>query len=123
MARVSKGANTLYASIERVWSESDLVKPTGLQASEAVRLLWTLEFGEFPFESIKLTSGNRYTWERRGILIVNPTGHFFGPWQDIVHDLSHLAHERKNPNKRPHCIEQARIERRMQDNLMRRVLS
>lgn len=126
MGKVSKAANSMYELIERKWKEADPEKPTGLQASEAARLLWTLEFGDWPFESIKLTTGRRYTWAKRGngrILVVNPDGHFFGPWQDLVHDLSHLAHQRKNPKKRPHCIEQARIERRMQDNLFRRILS
>ncbi len=123
MAKISKSATTLYKNIEKVWSETELVKPTGLQATEAVRLLWTIEFGKFPFRSIKLTTGNRMTWARGGVLTINPDGHFYGPWQDIVHDLSHLAHRMKNRGKRPHCIEQARIERRMQDNLMRRILS
>ena len=113
----------MYSIIDREWKKAEMKKPTGLQAAEAARLLWTLENDGWPFKSIKLTAGNRYTWSRRGNLVVNPDGHCFGPWQDLVHDLSHLIHQRKNPNKRPHCIEQARIERRMQANLFRRILS
>jgi len=81
----------------------------------AARKLYRHAFGKaFPGE-VKLTTGNRYTWVRRGVLSVNPDkreGHTRG-LRSIIHDLSHYAHSRLNPKDAPHSIRQARLEARL----------
>jgi hypothetical protein len=52
----------------------------------------------------KLTSGRRYNGPRSGVFYVNPTGHHFGGWRDIVHDISHWSirlHWSENGNHTP----------------------
>jgi len=81
----------------------------------AARKLYRHAFGKaFPGE-VKLTTGNRYTWVRRGVLSVNPDkreGHTRG-LRSIIHDLSHFAHSRLNPRDAPHSIRQARLEAKL----------
>jgi len=81
----------------------------------AARKLYRHAFGKaFPGE-VRLTTGNRYTWVRRGVLSVNPDkreGHTRG-LRSIIHDLSHYAHSRLNPRDAPHSIRQARLEARL----------
>ena len=52
---------------------------------------------------VRLTSGNRYTAIRRGVLYINPND----GWRSFVHLLSHALHWG------PHSGEHARLERRM----------
>lgn len=64
---------------------------------------------------VKMTSGRRYTWVRRGALVVNPDM----PQRDcrglraMIHDLSHYAHSRLHPNDAPHSRRQAQLEGRL----------
>lgn len=61
---------------------------------------------------VRLTSGRRYTWVRRGVLVVNPDM----PQRDcrglraMIHDLSHYAHSRLHPSDAPHSRRQAQLE-------------
>ena len=61
---------------------------------------------------VKLTSGNRYTWVRRGVLIVNPdmVQRECRGLRAMIHDLSHYAHSRLNPSEAPHSRRQALLE-------------
>jgi hypothetical protein len=61
---------------------------------------------------VKLTSGRRYTWVRRGTLVVNPDMPQFRMrgLRAMIHDLSHYAHSRLRPNEAPHSRHQVRLE-------------
>lgn len=64
---------------------------------------------------VRLTSGNRYTWVRRGVLMVNPDKperHSRG-LRSMIHDISHYAHARLNPRDAPHSRRQAQLEGRL----------
>lgn len=119
MTAIAKGAQTLYDAIRKEWDDRDNAPPTGLEAIEACRVMWTHETGQVPWNSTLVTSGNRYTWVRGKCLTVNPDRrwnkypHARG-WGELVHTVAHQIHERKNPKDRPHCKAQARIERRLQ---------
>lgn len=79
----------------------------------AARKLYRHAMGK-PFPGrIEATSGNRYTWVRRGVLYVNPDkreGHTRG-LRSIIHDLSHYCHSRLHPGDSGHSVRQARLER------------
>lgn len=78
----------------------------------AAKKLYRHALGKPP-RAVKLVSGNRYTWERYGVLSVNPDkreAHTRG-LRSIIHDISHFAHTRLHPNDAPHSIRQARLER------------
>jgi hypothetical protein len=92
-----------YAAVNAAWPDTMPV-PTGEEALRGARLLVkeAYRFHEKALEAkrkrtFKLTSGRRYTWPRRGVWYVNPTGHHFGGWKDIVHDISHFVHQQVNP--------------------------
>lgn len=81
----------------------------------AARKLYRHAFGKAFPGRVELTTGNRYTWVRRGVLYVNPDkreGHTRG-LRSIIHDLSHFAHSRLNPRDAPHSKRQARLEQRL----------
>ena len=60
---------------------------------------------------VKLTSGNRSTWVRRGVLVVNPNErHNSGGLREIIHSISHYAHNRLHPDDAPHSRRQAKLE-------------
>lgn len=86
---------------------------TGEEAVRAAKRLYRhIMARPWPGE-VRLTSGNRYTYPRRGVLYVNPEGHHFGGWRDLVHDLSHHCFRRRHPDRRPHHWTHANLERRM----------
>ena len=96
---------------DRFAGEQPILSPE--EAIVAARKLYRHAFGKAFPGRVELTSGNRYTWVRRGVLYVNPDkreGHTRG-LRSIIHDLSHYAHHRKNPKDAPHSIRQARLER------------
>jgi hypothetical protein len=117
MAKVQNAAVNHYNLINKGWDEVTLSPPTGLEAITAAKILWASEGLRWHWP-VQLVSGNRHTWVRRGTCSINPNRCGQG-WSELVHDLSHLAHNRKNrkwdgSKPRPHCFDQAKIERRMQ---------
>ena len=124
MGLVSKAATNHYRLINRTWGEVKISTPTGLEAIEGARVLWSTVVGGW-FDEVQLTSGNRYTWARHGVLTINPDRYGTG-WSSLVHDLSHLAHNRINRKNgrrpRPHNFDQAKIERRMQQIVLRKLI-
>ena len=80
----------------------------------AAAKLYRHALGKAP-RKVELTSGRRYTWERHGVLSVNPDKrerHARG-LRAIIHDISHYAHTRLHPNDAPHSIRQARLEAKL----------
>lgn len=62
---------------------------------------------------VKVVSGNRRTWIRSGVLCVNPDEHLWNGnrgLREIIHSISHYAHQRLNPADAPHSRRQAAIE-------------
>lgn len=91
-----------YQSVNGKWPEGtndgrDLI-PTDKEAISGAKRLYRKAMGR-PFRGkVKLTSGNRYTYVRGGILYVNPNEKNWtgknGGWHEIVHGLSHHAARR-----------------------------
>lgn len=114
-----------YSRVNDVWPEP-CPHPTPPEALRGARLLvklaWRIakhdiaNFNARPRKDQKfsLTSGNRYTAPRSGVWYVNPQGHHFGGWKDIVHDISHWAFRRFWPHERrkngPHAFRHKSIE-------------
>lgn len=131
MPKVARSAMNMYKLIDKDWGGAKLSPPTGLDAINACRVLWNDEVGGWPFNGVKIVSGNRhtwgnrYTWSRYGELAVNPNRYGKG-WSEIVHDLSHLAHDEKNRKNgrrpKPHSFDHAKIERRMQRLVLDRLI-
>lgn len=75
----------------------------------AARRLYRRAMGK-PFTGeVKITSGRRTTWVRRGVMSVNPNQRG-GGLREIIHSISHYAHGRLNPKDAPHSWRQAHIE-------------
>lgn len=117
-------AKANYVHVNATWPDV-LPVPTEQEAISGVRLLIRLAYrhaieeGKLipgtkpPRLKFKITSGNRYTWPRRGVWHVNPGGHHFKGWKDIVHDVSHWAGHKFWPNEGGHSPRHAYIERMM----------
>jgi hypothetical protein len=103
-----------YRRVNELWPAT-LPPLTGPEAIRAARRLYRFALGKsWPAGMTKITSGNRYTWIRRGVMSVNPHGHHgMAPWVGLVHDLSHYAHLKLHPGVRPHGRDHARIEIKM----------
>lgn len=121
---------TNYENVNAVWPDNPAI-PTGQEALRGARKLvdlalalgpeqnpgWRKKFGgEF-----KLTSGNRYTWTRRGVFYVNPNRHEWSVgngWQTIVHNIAHWAGRRLYPLADPHDHRTAFIERKLAEHVV-----
>tara|TARA_R110000744_G_scaffold83793_1_gene164112 strand:- start:371 stop:805 length:435 start_codon:yes stop_codon:yes gene_type:complete len=87
----------------------------------AARKLYRKAMGKAWRGEFKLTSGNRYTWIRRGVFYVNPDKRE-GPFANsvrglraIIHDVSHICHYRLRPKDAAHSKHQAYLERDLTD--------
>jgi len=88
-------------------------KPDAQEAVSAAKRLYRKAMGK-PFRgTFKITSGNRYNWIRRNVFSVNPGGHHFGAWRDLVHDISHYAHQRLHPDSPAHGSIHRTLEREL----------
>lgn len=101
---------TDYSGVNGGWPT--IIPPlTAEEAKRAAKRLYRRAMKK-PFTgTFKITSGNRINWVRRGVMSVNPGGHHRTGWADLVHDLSHFAHSRLNPNDVPHSTRHWHIER------------
>lgn len=105
-----------YQSVNGAWPEGTRegrdLKPTPQEALSGARRLYRKAFGK-PFKgTMRLTSGNRYTYIRRGVFYVNPDQDG-GGWHEIVHGISHYASSRLHPNAPGHGAQHAFIEREL----------
>lgn len=97
-----------YKSVNAVWP-SEVPKLEAKEAKTAALRLYRAHLGKKFTGKVKITSGNRYTWVRYGVLYVNPDR----GWKALVHELSHLIHRRRNPGNRPHASTHTSLEREM----------
>jgi hypothetical protein len=97
-----------YARVNDTWP-AEVPELTADEAVRAARKLYRfVRRRKCPWK-IETTSGNRYSYQRGGVLYVNPTGRWHGAakgWQTLVHDLSHWLGG-------GHSKEHARLEARM----------
>ena len=99
--------NERWGGQQPVLSPDDAVKAAKRLYRQAMGKAWT--------GPVRLTTGRRYTWVRRGVLVVNPDM----PQREcrglraMIHDLSHYAHSRLNPSDAPHSRRQAQLEGRL----------
>jgi len=92
---------------------SDLPIPTEQEAIAGAKLLYRKGMGK-PFKGeVRLASGNRHTWIRRGVLYVNPDRRRSRRkgWPDIVHHLAHYCQRRLYPLAKPHSSQELYLER------------
>ena len=99
------------------WPEN-LPIPTEQEAVAGAKLLYRKGMGR-PFKGkVKLTSGNRHTWIRGGVLFVNPDQRCWngrGGWAEIVHHLAHYCQRRLYPRAKPHSSKELYLERDLTD--------
>lgn len=89
---------------------------TAPEASRAVRRLYRWALGRTFAGRVEITSGNRYSYERRGVFYVNPDK----GWRELAHDLSHYFFAVANPEERPHSKFHARFEAKLVREIVRR---
>lgn len=92
-----------------------IATPSDAEAITGAKRLYRKAMGKPWRGPVTITSGNRHTWIRRGVLYVNPNYTWRPGWPGIVHAIAHYAHARKHPGDRPHSARQAYIERDLTD--------
>lgn len=107
MSRVTR--KEWYQRVNAEWPAT--VPPlTAEEAIRAGRKLYRFALRRTFKGKVRVTSGNRRTWIRRGEMLVNPAH----GWHDLVHLLSHYA------ERGPHGGDHARMELRMIREVKRR---
>ena len=114
----------LWGYVHDLWNShpNQGVPPSPEEAIKGFKILYRAATGRTFKGVIKITSGNRHTWCRRGVWTLNPndTNSFFGGWREIVHSMSHWFHSRNNPSLAPHHPKQAYLERKLTEVALRR---
>ena len=88
--------------------------PSPKEAITGAKRLYRFAMGRPWKGEVKLTSGNRHTWIRGRVMLVNPHRQIsFSGWPEIVHSLSHYCNYRLNPKERSHGNGQLRLEANM----------
>lgn len=117
---MERDIDRVYRTVNEAWGrERDQLPPITLQEAQgAVKRLWRLATGKTvtPKTTFKATSGNRYNRIRvaGGICVLN----LDAGWWGLVHSISHRAHHRLHPGKRPHDPTQAYLERRLIEHVV-----
>lgn len=106
---------TRYNAVNGEWPTPPPPSPTPAEAIAAARRLYRKFVGKPWQGEWRTTSGNRYSWPRRGVYYINPNKPetVGGGWQALVHDLSHYINDRTRPQHRGHGIWHASLEREM----------
>lgn len=110
--------NEWYTRVNNTWP-SEVPKPSPEEAIKGAKKLYRFAFGRTFTGTARITTGNRYTWVRKGVLSVNAANGWDGE-QGIVHLLSHYAHRRVHPGIKPHTGTHARLEIRMIKEVLKR---
>lgn len=108
-----------YAHVNAAWPETVPSTLTGSEAITAFKRLYRIAMGKPWRQRVALTTGRRYTWPRGGVYYVNPQGHHMGGWKDLCHDISHYAHRRLNPKRKPHDFRHAFLEKTLIEHVVR----
>lgn len=104
-----------YKRVNAAWP-SPIPPLTAAEAIRAGKRLYRFGMKRTFRGPVRVTSGNRYTWIRRGEMLVNPSH----GWHGLVHLLSHYCHSRRHPDENPHSGEHARCEIRMIKEVIKR---
>lgn len=107
MSRVTR--REWYERVNAAWP-AQMPELTAEEAIRAGRKLYRFALKRTFKGPVRVTSGNRYTWVRRGQMIVNPDQ----GWKGLVHLLSHYC------ENGPHGGAHARMELRMIREVLRR---
>lgn len=103
-----------YKRVEAAWP-SNVPALTADEAVKAARRLYRFTMKRTWMGPVEVTSGNRYAWIRRGVMVVNPEH----GWKGLVHLMSHAFHNRINDDK-PHSRSHARLELKMIKEVIKR---
>jgi hypothetical protein len=106
MSRVTRAE--WYERVNNTWP-SPVPRLSADEAVRAGRRLYRFAMRRTFRGKVRVTSGRRYTWIRRGEMVVNPEH----AWHGLVHLLSHYCHRRLHPDENPHGGAHARLEIRM----------
>lgn len=99
----------IYEHVNKLWPK-ELPPLTEPEAAAAVRRLYRKALGKPWRGPVEITSGNRYTWVRRGVFYVNASA----GWHELVHHLSHYCRNRlarQAGERRGHSAKHAYLER------------
>src|SRR5579863_3816040 len=117
-----------YHSVNSKWppgtNDGRDIKPTAQEAVSAAKRLYRFMLKK-PFRGkIVVTSGNRYSYIRSGVMYVNPDwknawASSGGGWHELVHMLSHDFAHRLFPNAKGHGSQHASVEREMIEHVVR----
>lgn len=102
-----------YERVNKTWPET-VPSLTDVEAVKAGKKLYRFVFGKTWSGMIRVTKGRRYSWIRRGEMIVNPSR----GWKTLVHDLSHRFNYYIDGTA--HGGTHARLERRMIKEVLKR---
>lgn len=98
--------------VDEKWGgEAPVLSPEA--SVKAAKRLYRKAMGQPWRGGTRITSGNRRTWVRNGVLVVNPNQQEFnghGGLREIIHMMSHLCHRRLHPRDAPHSRRQAVLE-------------
>src|SRR5215475_11827457 len=103
---VFHNAEEHYRFVNSLWPTGPLPALTSQEALSATKRLWRVATGKTWKGELRLTSGNRYTWPRGGVFLVNPDR----GWHSLVHLISHAARRRIFRHGKPHDGNHARLE-------------
>lgn len=99
---------------ERFGNDRPILSPA--ESLRAAKKLYRHAMGKSFPGKVKLVSGNRRTWVRSGVLVVNPDERSNGSQRglrEMIHAISHYCHRRLHPMDAPHSPRQARLEGRL----------
>lgn len=113
MAKVTR--REWYRRVNAAWP-ANVPALTADEAIRAARKLYRFGMRRTWTGDVVVTSGNRYTWIRGGVLYVNPER----GWHGLVHLMSHYCHDRTHPETHGHNAAHARAELRMIKEVVRR---
>jgi hypothetical protein len=121
MSQISKEAYSIYGQVYKTWKDATGNASVGWRsygknpaeyklAKKFIRQIWKEVLGTtFPYQ-FEEVSGNRRSWlRRRGnktVFVINPSK----GWQNLNHAIGHLMAYRKYPRLRPHSAENAWLE-------------
>ena len=136
MSKISKEAREVYSKVYKIWKDSTGTATVGYRgygknpadiklAKRFIKEIWkeVLE-KDFPYP-IQQVTGDRRTWIRRLPLTTNIVFvvNCDKGWQNINHAIGHLMAYRKYPKKRPHSAENAWLEVRGAELIVRKYLN
>tara|TARA_R100000541_G_scaffold57534_1_gene67747 strand:+ start:6420 stop:6821 length:402 start_codon:yes stop_codon:yes gene_type:complete len=132
MSKISAEAREVYGKVYKIWKDSTGTATVGYRgygknpadfnlAKRFVNEIWKEIFEkDFPYPIHPLAvTGTRHTWILNGVFYINCDK----GWQNINHAIGHLMSYKKYPNKRPHSAENAWLEVRGAELIVKKYLN